>query len=159
MSQGSLDPKIRFICQNVCSVARVHTVTQTHRQTDTKVNTEDTLSGFQDFFSFKLSVQYISSSVAMLCLSIRVRTGLLKLPIRHCLEVWLPHDSWSGRDTRPSGKQITGKDCSCWNNGASSLWHHVAAQVGWSAIDKAVLGTFVRVDVWSNTNHQMAWYE
>ena len=46
MSQGSLDPKIRFIGQKVCSVARV----QTHRQTDTKVNTEDTLSGFQEFF-------------------------------------------------------------------------------------------------------------
>ena len=54
MSQGSLDPKIRFIGQKVCSVARVHTDTQTHRhtdrQTDTKVNTEDTLSGFQEFF-------------------------------------------------------------------------------------------------------------
>ena len=46
MSQGSLDPKIRFIGQKVCSVARVHT----DRQTDTKVNTEDTLSGFQEFF-------------------------------------------------------------------------------------------------------------
>ena len=46
MSQGSLDPKIRFIGQKVCSVARV----QTHRQTDTKVNTEDTLSGFQEYF-------------------------------------------------------------------------------------------------------------
>ena len=42
MSQGSLDPKIRFIGQKVCSVASV----QTHRQTDKKVNTEDTLSGF-----------------------------------------------------------------------------------------------------------------
>ena len=42
MSQGSLDPKIKFLCQKVCSVARVHT--------DTKVNTEDTLSGFQEFF-------------------------------------------------------------------------------------------------------------
>ena len=50
MSQGSLDPKIRFIGQKVCSVARVHTDRQTHRQTDTKVNTEDTLSGFQEFF-------------------------------------------------------------------------------------------------------------
>ena len=39
MSQGSLDPKIRFIGQKVCSVACVHT----DRQTDTKVNTEDTL--------------------------------------------------------------------------------------------------------------------
>jgi len=46
MSQGSLDPKIRFIGQKVCSVARV----QTDRQTDTKVNTGDTLSGFQEFF-------------------------------------------------------------------------------------------------------------
>ena len=48
MSQGSLDPKIRFIGQKVCSVARV--------QTHTKVNTEDTLSGFQEFFlHFNLS--------------------------------------------------------------------------------------------------------
>ena len=54
MSQGSLDPKIRFIGQKVCSVARVqtdrHTDTQTDRHTDTKVNTEDTLSGFQECF-------------------------------------------------------------------------------------------------------------
>ena len=48
MSQGSLDSKIRFIGQKVCSVA--HVQTDTHTQTDTKVNTEDTLSGFQDFF-------------------------------------------------------------------------------------------------------------
>ena len=54
MCQGSLDPKIRFLDQKVCSVARVqtqrHTDRQTHRHTDTKVNTEDTLSGFQEFF-------------------------------------------------------------------------------------------------------------
>ena len=54
MPQGSFDPKIRFIGQKVCSVARVqtdrHTDTQTDRHTDTKVNTEDTLSGFQEFF-------------------------------------------------------------------------------------------------------------
>ena len=41
MSQGSFSPKIRFLDQKVCSVART--------KTDTKVNTEDTLSGFQDF--------------------------------------------------------------------------------------------------------------
>ena len=35
-------PKHRFLGQKVCSVA--------HRQTDMKVKTEDTLSGFQDFF-------------------------------------------------------------------------------------------------------------
>ena len=54
MSQGSLDPKIRFLDQKVWSVARVQTDTQTDthtdRQTDTKVNTEDILSGFQEFF-------------------------------------------------------------------------------------------------------------
>ena len=54
MSEGSFNPKIRFLGQNVCYVARVKTVTQTHRQTDTQtdtiVNTEDTLSGFQEFF-------------------------------------------------------------------------------------------------------------
>ena len=46
MSQESLNPKIRFLGQKMCSVARV----QTDRQTDMKVNTEDTLSGFQEIF-------------------------------------------------------------------------------------------------------------
>ena len=50
MSQGSLDPKNRFIGQKVCYVARVQTQRQTDTQTDTKVNTEDTLSMFQEFF-------------------------------------------------------------------------------------------------------------
>ena len=31
MFQGSLDPKIRFLGQKVCSVARLHTHTDTHR--------------------------------------------------------------------------------------------------------------------------------
>ena len=34
MSQGSLDPKIRFLGQKVCFVARVQTDTQTDTQTD-----------------------------------------------------------------------------------------------------------------------------
>ena len=42
ISQGSFNPKIRFLGQNVWSVAR--------GQTRTKVNTEDTLSGFQECF-------------------------------------------------------------------------------------------------------------
>ena len=46
MSQGSLDPKIRFLGQNVCSVDRM----QADTQTDTKVSTEDTLSWFLEFF-------------------------------------------------------------------------------------------------------------
>ena len=50
MSQGSLNPKIRFLGQKVCSVACVHTHTLKERHTNTKVNTEDTLSGFQEFF-------------------------------------------------------------------------------------------------------------
>ena len=37
MSQGSLNPKIRFLGQKMCSVV------QTDGQTHTKVNTEDTL--------------------------------------------------------------------------------------------------------------------
>ena len=48
MSQGSLDPKIRFIGQKVCSVARVQTDRHTRTQTDTKVNTKDTFSGFEE---------------------------------------------------------------------------------------------------------------
>ena len=46
MSQGSLNPKIRFLGQKVCPVARGRTDGQTH----TKVTTEGTLSGFQEFF-------------------------------------------------------------------------------------------------------------
>ena len=46
MSQGSFNQKIRFLGQKVCPVARGQTDGQTH----TKVNTEDTLSGFQEFF-------------------------------------------------------------------------------------------------------------
>ena len=49
MSQGSLNPKIKFLGQKVCSVGRERTDTQTDRQTHTKVTTEGTLSGFQDF--------------------------------------------------------------------------------------------------------------
>ena len=41
MSQGSLNPKIKFLGQKMCSVARLQTDTQT---------TEGTLSGFQKFF-------------------------------------------------------------------------------------------------------------
>ena len=67
MSQGSLDPKIRFIGQKVCSVARVqtdrHTDRQTDRQTDTKVNTEDTLSGFQDIFKFSFNLSSRSAPI------------------------------------------------------------------------------------------------
>ena len=54
MSKGSLEPKIRFLGQKVCSVARVQTDRQTdrhtHRQTDTTMNTEDTLSEFHEVF-------------------------------------------------------------------------------------------------------------
>ena len=46
MSQGSFSPKIWFLDQKVCSVAR--------RQTGMKVKTEDILSGFHDFFQIFL---------------------------------------------------------------------------------------------------------
>ena len=46
MSQGSLNPKIRFLFQKVYPVARPQTDTHTH----TKVITEGTLSGFQEIF-------------------------------------------------------------------------------------------------------------
>ena len=46
MSQGSFNPKIKFLGQKVYLIARLHT----DRQTCMKVNTEDALSGFQEFF-------------------------------------------------------------------------------------------------------------
>ena len=58
MSQGSFNPKIRFLGQKVCPVARLHTDrqtdTQTHRQTDTQESDycghPFRISGFQEFF-------------------------------------------------------------------------------------------------------------
>ena len=50
MPQGSLNPKIRFLGQKVCPVARGRTDRQTDGQTDTRVTTDGTLSGFQEFF-------------------------------------------------------------------------------------------------------------
>ena len=44
MSQGSLNPKIRFLGQKVSHVARP----------DTKVNTKDALSGFHGFLSSRI---------------------------------------------------------------------------------------------------------
>ena len=45
MSQGSLNPKIRFLGQKVWPVARAQTDTHTDR-----VTTKGTISGFHDFF-------------------------------------------------------------------------------------------------------------
>ena len=45
MSQGLINPKIRFLGQKMLPVARA----QTHTQTD-RVTTVGTFSGFQDFF-------------------------------------------------------------------------------------------------------------
>ena len=53
MSQGSFNPKIRFLVEKVCPVACLQTDRQTDGQTD-RVTTVGTLSGFQDF-SFNLS--------------------------------------------------------------------------------------------------------
>ena len=52
MSQGSLDPKIRFLGQKVCSVARVHTDRQTDRHESEYIGHSFRGSGF---FSFSLS--------------------------------------------------------------------------------------------------------
>ena len=54
MSQGSLNPKIRFLGQKLCSVARERTDTHTDTHTDTKVAILGILSGLQEF-SFNLS--------------------------------------------------------------------------------------------------------
>ena len=72
MSQGSLNPKIRFLGQKVCPVARGRTDGQTHRPTDqthTKVTTEGTLSWFQEF-SFNLS-----PSIGPIYTYIKVKVG------------------------------------------------------------------------------------
>ena len=55
MSQGSFNPKIRFLGQKVCSITRGHTNTQT-----------GTLSGFKDFsFSLpsRIGPKYITCEV------------------------------------------------------------------------------------------------
>ena len=50
MYQGSFNPKIKFLGQKVCYVARVQTDRRTDTQTDTKLATVGTLSGFREFF-------------------------------------------------------------------------------------------------------------
>ena len=50
VSQGSLNPKIRFLGQKVCPVGCLLTDGHTDRQTHTKVTIEGTLSGFRDFY-------------------------------------------------------------------------------------------------------------
>ena len=50
MSKGSLNPKIRFLGQKVWPVAREQTDRRTDGRTHTKVKTEGTLLGFQEFF-------------------------------------------------------------------------------------------------------------
>ena len=47
-SQGSFNPKNTFLGQKVYSVACIHA----DRQTDTHVNTEDTIEVFQDYYFF-----------------------------------------------------------------------------------------------------------
>ena len=47
MFQGPLKQKIRFLAQKMCPVARGQTHKHTNTQTDTKVKTEDTLSGLR----------------------------------------------------------------------------------------------------------------
>ena len=46
MFQGPLKQKIRFLAQKMCPLARG----QTNKQTDTKVTTEDILSGLRNSF-------------------------------------------------------------------------------------------------------------
>ena len=46
MSEGSLNPKIKFLAQKTVFLTHTHI----HRQTHTKVKRGDTLSGFQGFF-------------------------------------------------------------------------------------------------------------
>ena len=90
ISQGSLNPKIRFLGQKVCSVARIQTDgrtdTQTDRhidtQTDTKVNTEDTLSGFPEFFLQPIIKDRSNDNLLSVCRY----TNLDKDGIDECLE-------------------------------------------------------------------------
>ena len=53
MSQGSFNPKNRFLCQKVCPVASGQTDTQTHTRARARARESDylgTLSEVQEFF-------------------------------------------------------------------------------------------------------------
>ena len=57
MSQGSLDPKIKFIGQKVCSVACM----QTHRQTDR--HESENRGSTDQFFSFNPSTKNLKTEI------------------------------------------------------------------------------------------------
>ena len=61
MSQGSFNPKISFLGQKVCSVARLHTDRQTDTQTEWLLRTP-----FQGFMIFSFS---LSSRIGPKCIS------------------------------------------------------------------------------------------
>ena len=73
ISQGSLNPKIRFLGQKMCSVARLRTDGHTH----TKVTTVGTLSGFQDFFNLSSRIGPIELKV-FICVS-RIVTLVIQI--------------------------------------------------------------------------------
>ena len=65
MFQGSLNQKIRFLGQKVSSVDRA--------RTDSKVKTEDILSGFQDYFKLSFNLSSRSGPIINKMLNKRVK--------------------------------------------------------------------------------------
>ena len=78
MSQGSLNPKIKLLVQNVCPVARSHTDTQTDRHTD-RVTTEGTLS--QGFMIIKAQQMFTINACSTSLSTKRVLDSLVTLTL------------------------------------------------------------------------------
>ena len=102
MSQGSLDPKIRFLCQKVCSVARVQTDTQTRKWIQ-----RTSFQGFRNF-SFNLS-----SRIGSINIRLTTRQNISTVSMGHQTSIfpfiWYiqTYIVWPGPGVAPGNSQIS----------------------------------------------------
>ena len=118
ISQGSLNPQIRFLGQKVWPVARA----QTDGQTDGQVTTEGTLSGFQDFFLQPIIKDQPKIHIPIRHARISVFDDLIKLMKSHCFLFFCIQDFNNGEIVKsrpPRARQhLLQRRSTCWGCGA-----------------------------------------
>ena len=133
MSQGSLDPKIRFIGQKVCSVARVQTDRHTDTQTDKQTQKWIQRTPFQGFrnVSFNLSSRIGPISLQILhttsdefdCMKYKLKFMLLWFDLKwnRQFSILSTHSWWRWCTRQYCGLAFIGVVAGC---GECRLWRH-----------------------------------